>query len=419
MMAFIVLALAMLALALAFPLWPMLRHQAAPLSADGSDRKRRKALQDALDAGVITTEEFEVKLGNRPDANVRVPTDRGSPRSVLLACAAVAVLLPAGAFVLYRLYGEPRALDPAALASPASAMHETTEAGGEPVDMDQAVAGLVAKLEANPDNADGWALLGRAYQSMGRFADSRDALKHAFDLKPDNHDLTVEYAQALALSGEGRRIAGESRALIEKVHAADPDHQRALWLIGISDYQAGNYDAAIVAWNRLLPALPADSDIATSVRTQIAEAQKLGGKGSAIAASTGPSPAGATESTTAPLNSAGPRLTVRVSLDASLKDRLDPSATVFVFARAENGPPMPLAIQRLSASALPTTVTLDDSMGMLPTMKLSMFPKVVLGARISRSGNAQAQTGDLQVLSSGIEVTRTEPVDLVIDSVVP
>ncbi|MCB1569586.1 MAG: tetratricopeptide repeat protein, partial [Xanthomonadales bacterium] len=111
----------------------------------------------------------------------------------------------------------------------------------------------------------------------GKFAESRDALKRAYELEPDNNDLTVEYAQALALSGEGRRIAGESRELIERVLKADPGHQRALWLIGISDYQAGDYNAAITAWNQLLPGLPPESDIAKSVREQIADAQRLGG----------------------------------------------------------------------------------------------------------------------------------------------
>ncbi|MBN8482274.1 MAG: hypothetical protein J0L88_11860, partial [Xanthomonadales bacterium] len=115
----------------------------------------------------------------------------------------------------------------------------------------------------------------------------------------------------------------------------------------------------------------------------------------------------------------GPRLIVRVRLDPKLAARLDPNATLFVFARAAAGPPMPLAIHRAGARALPLTVTLDDSMGMMPTMKLSMFPEVVIGARVSASGNAMAQSGDLQVLSPPVATSRSEPIDLVIDSVVP
>ena len=132
----------------------------------------------------------------------------------------------------------------------------------------------------------------------------------------------------------------------------------------------------------------------------------------ALAGSFGTTPA-------APAASSGPQLTLRVSLDPALARQVKPDAVLFVFARAENGPPMPLAIQRIAASELPTTLVLDDSMGMIPAMKLSGFPKVVVGARISASGNASAQPGDLQILVSGVDTARKEPLDLIINSVVP
>ena len=415
---FVILVGAMLVVALAFPLVPLLRHRQALPGASDADARKLKALNDALSAGVIDDTEYQAKLATLAPA-AAVSPGSGGARGSLLVSLLVALLVPAGAIVLYSLNGDPRALDPTRIAASADQDPASGGDAAQPVDMDQAIAGLLAKLEANPDNANGWALLGRAYQATGKFAESRDALKRAYELEPDNNDLTVEYAQALALSGEGRRIAGESRELIERVLKVDPGHQRALWLIGISDYQAGDYNAAITAWNQLLPGLPPESDIAKSVREQIADAQRLGGTVAIAEVAAPPSaPAPATNGETAS-PAAGPALTVKVSLDPSLSERLDPSATLFVFARAENGPPMPLAIQRLSAAKLPVTVTLDDSMGMLPSMKLSMFPKVIVGARISRSGNALAQSGDLQVLANGIDVARKQPIDLVIDSVVP
>jgi cytochrome c-type biogenesis protein CcmH len=419
---FVILAAAMIAIALAFSLLPMLRQRGQAEAVNSGDPRRLKALKDALDAGVINDEEYQTKLaalGTQGEPPVAV----ANRRPAMLASLLIALLLPAAAIVLYQFNGSPAALDPANLepGSSASAGGAGPVPAAQGIEMDEAIAGLVAKLEANPDNAEGWALLGRAYQAMGKFAESRDALKRAFEIEPDNHDLTVEYAQALALSGEGRRIAGESRQMIESVLEADPDHQRALWLIGISDYQAADYDAAIAAWNRLLPALPPESDIARSVREQIADAQQLGGTNPATAV-----PAATSSNTASPPGVVtdagtvdGPQLTIEVSLDKSLRDKLEFGATLFVFARAENGPPMPLAIQRLPASDLPVTVKLDDSMGMLPSMKLSMFPKVIIGARISASGNAMAQAGDLQVLSEGIDVNRKEPLVLVINSVVP
>ncbi|MGB0133723.1 c-type cytochrome biogenesis protein CcmI [Dokdonella sp.] len=421
---FVILAAAMLVVALAFSLLPMLRQRAPSASANDSGSKRLKALKDAHAAGVINDEEFKSKLAGLAASDTSAALAK-SRRPALLASLLVALLLPAGAIVLYQAIGAPNALNPDNLVARSGSAPAGTGADGQGIEMDEAIAGLVAKLEANPDNAEGWALLGRAYQAMGKFAESRDALKQAFDIQPDNHDLTVEYAQALALSGEGRRITGESRQLIEGVLAADPEHQRALWLIGISDYQSADYDAAIRNWNRLLPALPPDSDIARSVRAQIADAEQLGGAnpaGTAMATApaVAPSTASAAGSAAADSGAAGgPGLTIEVSLDDSLKSKLEFGSTLFVFARAESGPPMPLAIQRLQASDLPLTVRLDDSMGMLPSMKLSMFPKVVVGARISASGNALPQSGDLQVLSGAIDVNRKEPLSLVIDSVIP
>lgn len=423
---FMIVAAAMLVIALAFPLIPLLRRRARSAATDDGEARRLKALDQALAAGVIDQEEYAAKRASLPAAVPGV-TPVPASRAATFSAIAMAVLLPAASILLYRAIGEPIALDPARLAAAPAAD------GEHGIDMNQAIAGLRAKLDQNPDNADGWALLGRAYQASGQFAESRDALKRAFDLSPDSHDLAVEYAQALALSNEGRRIDGDSRKLIEDVLKADPDHQRALWLIGISDYQAGSYDAAITAWNRLLPNLPPNTDIAQSVRAQIAEAQKLGGTIAMVdvpatatsePASAAPmaTPATASTAETSPpvaAASEGPRLTVRVSLDPKLADKLDPQATLFVFARAASGPPMPLSIQRLSAGSLPLTVTLDESMGMVPNVKLSMFPQVVIGARVSKSGQAMVQSGDLQILSAPVDVTRREPVDLVIDSIAP
>ena len=320
---FVILAVIMLAIALAFALLPMLRQRGPGNAAAGGDPKRLKALGDALAAGVINDEEFKAKLAGFT-ASGPSPMSGSNRRPALLASLLVALLLPAAAIVLYQFNGEPKALNPANLERSSSTTPAEATSAEQGIEMDEAIAGLVAKLEANPDNAEGWALLGRAYQAMGKFAESRDALKQALDLEPDNHDLTIEYAQALALSGEGRRIVGEPRALIEGVLKADPEHQRALWLIGISDYQAGAYDAAIAAWNRLLPALPPDSDIARSVRAQIADAQQLGGASPAIEASAA-TPGDKVAASTTPVDNqaaAGPVLTIEVSLDASLKDKL-------------------------------------------------------------------------------------------------
>jgi cytochrome c-type biogenesis protein CcmH len=109
------------------------------------------------------------------------------------------------------------------------------------------------------------------------------------------------------------------------------------------------------------------------------------------------------------------RITVKVALNPKFKDQVGPKDTVFVFAKAAQGPPMPLAIMRLTASQLPASVTLTDGMGMVPNLTLSQFPQIVLGARISKSGNAMVQPGDLQTLSAAMTTAQTDPVQLTID----
>jgi cytochrome c-type biogenesis protein CcmH len=264
---------------------------------------------------------------------------------------------------------------------------------------------------------------------MNRVDESLDAYRHAHELAKDNTAITVEYAQALALSAPDHRIAGEARDLLDAVIKADPTNQRALWLLGISDFQDKQYDAAIARWNALLPLLAEGSEVAQSVKKQIAEAEAhRDGKAlpekpvTSADASIAPNAARPATDANAAAPSAStdaPKLTVKVALDPKLAGHLDPDSTLFVFARAASGPPMPLAIQRLKASQLPLTVTLDDSMAMMPTMKLSLFPQVVVGARVSKSGNAMAQSGDLQTLSAPIDVHRSEPIALTIDQIAP
>jgi len=394
MMLFFLFAALMLAAALAFVLPPLLReprHTGVPA--------KLKALADAHAAGVLNDAEYAAKraaLDTRSDT--RIAPARA--RTTRIAAVALALLLPAVSVLLYRYLGNPEALEPNTQTAPAD--------HGQ--NMEQAIAGLAAKLKQNPDDVEGWSLLGRAYEAMERFADARDALAHAHALAKDDPDVTVAYAEALALSTDSRRVEGEPRALIEGVLKLAPDNQRGLWLLGISDYQRGQYDTAIADWNHLINVLPKDSDILPSVREQIAQAE---------AARDGRKPTAqrATASETAAASS--PQLQVQVALDAKLKDKVAPNDVLFIYAKAASGPPMPLAIQRLTADKLPANVTLTDSMGMLPNMKLSQFPQVIVGARVSKSGNAIAQSGDLQTISAPLPVSTTTPIRLTIDQIVP
>ena len=421
MTVFLLLAALMIAAALAFVVVPLMRH-ARDTHAVADTTRRLRALDEAMAAGVIDADEYAAKRAAiaKVEASPK-PDPAQKSRTAFTALLAVALVLPASALLLYRLVGEPNALDPANyVAAPSNDAHAAN--------MQQAIAGLAAKLKQNPDDAQGWALLGRAYQATDRIDEAREAFKQAHEHAPNDADLAVEYAQTLALAAPDHLIQGEPRTLIEGALKNDPRNQRGLWLLGISDYQVGKYDAAIATWNTLLPLLAPDSDVARSVKNEIADAEaRRDGKTppAPVEAPDEASASNANESAT-PSQPAGNataastvRLTVNVALDPKLKGKLDANATLFVFARAASGPPMPLAIQRLKASQLPATVTLDDSMGMMPTMKLSMFPQVVVGARISKSGNAMPQSGDLQTLSPPTDVHRSDAIALTIDQVVP
>ena len=415
---FLLLAALMLAAALACVLPALLRGRALHADPAAEARRLLEALNAAHESGILSEAEYAAKraeLGERLLGAIDTPPAR--PRSAFYAALAIALLLPAAAIVLYRIVGEPRALDPAPVS--------TTEAQA-PADhkqnMEQAIAKLGDKLKQNPDDAEGWSLLGRAYAATERFAEARDALKHAHDLAAADPDVTIAYAEALALASDSRRIDGEPRILLDAALKAAPDNQRGLWLLGISDYQSKNYDHAISTWKHLLGVLPKDSNVAQSVLQQIAqaEAERDGHAPPTDEVSSGSETAEAAPPAAVATDSlSGPHLTVEVALDPKLNDKLAPGDVLFVYAKAANGPPMPLAIQRMQASQLPVTVILTDGMGMLPSMKLSQFSQVIIGARVSKSGNAIAQSGDMQTLSQPLDVNSTAPVALTIDQVVP
>jgi len=412
MTTFLVFAALMIAAALAFVVVPLVRNSRTT-TADTA--RRLRALEEAHASGLLDASEYATKR----DALAKTTPDAAAParrsQAAFVALLGVALLLPLSALLLYRLVGTPEALDPAALVPP--------QAEHSAADMDKAIAGLAAKLQQDPNDPQGWALLGRAYQAMNRIEESRDALKQAHEHAPDDNDLAVEYAQSIAVAAPDHRLAGEARALLDAVLKRDPKNQRALWLSGIAEYQDEKYPEAIAIWKTLLPMLAPDSDVARSVRNEIAdaEAHRDGREPPAPEQAPDESATAATNAGVVPqaAPSGGPKLTVSVTLDPKLKDKLDGDATLFVFARAASGPPMPLAIQRLKASQLPLTVTLDDSMSMMPQMSLSKFPEVVVGARVSKSGNAMAQSGDLQTLSQPLASSRAEPIALTIDQVVP
>ncbi|MEO6968557.1 MAG: tetratricopeptide repeat protein [Rhodanobacteraceae bacterium] len=339
---------------------------------------------------------------------LRAGRRQGHARAPFVLALILVFALPPLALGLYALVGTPQAL-------------QVQDSGD--TNLASAAAQLRAKLQQVPNDRDGWILLGQAYAAMDRPDDARDALGHALKLAPDNPDLMIAYVEADAQARADHRIDGDTRKLLQRAIELNPDQQRGLWLLGISDYQLGRYGDAAMHWQHLLHLLPANSKITDAVKAQIALARaRAAGKTQAQAevlaqAAASESPAAAPSAATAddPAPIAQVALKVKVRLDPKLASKVSPNDTLFVYARAIDGPPMPLAVARLHASDLPATVTLTDAMAMTPQLTLSMFPRVRISARISKSGNALPQAGDLEAQPVQAATESRKPVVLTID----
>ena len=303
--------------------------------------------------------------------------------------AGIGVVMLASTGLLYMLVGTPRALDSTAQQSPKT--------------LGDAIAQLEAELQRDPRQAEGWRLLGQAYQREGKPTQARDAYAKAVALLPDDTDLLAEAAQVRALAHPQRLFDGEAVALLQRALAKDPAHQRARWFLGIAQRQAGDNAAAAATWEPLLGLV--DAATAASLRKEIDAARADAGLPALAVASVAPAAAANAGS-----------LAVQVSLDPDFaaRVRLRGDATVFVIARAPDGPPMPVAAEKHTVSELPFTATLDDGDSPMPTRKLSQLKEVVLVARLSESGIANKQDGDIESKPVRVTLPAQEPAELVI-----
>lgn len=381
-------------------------------------RKQLQSLELALRDGHLNKKDYEKRRQEISDAMMTVmqesPQQSAGDRSPVMAVT-LAFVIPILVIFLYLQEGTP-----AALGDQPERRHTAVQGGDDQQqapELGEAIAGLIARLNQNPDDVDGWLLLGRSYMSMQNHQAARDALQKAHDLEPNEPLIMIDLAESIAFSSGQRELPDNAFSLLERALLVEPTAQKALWLMGLGKYQGGHYQRALGHWERLLSLLEPGSAVADTVTEQINNAREQ------LAASAVPEsgPLTSTPVTTAQTTTgtapATRSLTIEVSLSAELSDRIRPTDTLFVFARPVSGSKMPLAIQRLRAGQLPLTVTLDDTMGMMPQMNLATFPEVVVGARISRSGDATPQPGDLEVLSGPIANNQQQPVRLEINTV--
>lgn len=371
---FWILATLLIALASLFVLVPLFKSDLSDPAA-----VQRRALRDARHAGVLSETEFATR-------SAELPAMTASPRAPLWLGAGLLLVLSAGALLGYRHFGEPDALNPERRVA-SQATSEQPQ-----MSMAEAMSALEARLAASPDDLEGWMLLGRSYRSEERFADALRAFTEAQRLAPDQPDVLVDLAEAQALNAPQRVFPETALSLLHRAIELQPAHQRGHWLLGIADMQAGRPADAAARWETLLALLPSDSEARNSLIEQINSARQSANL-PPLADTASAAPA------TAASAPASRQIRIRVSLDPALQSRTQPEASVFVFARAATGPRMPVAVERLTVAQLPAEIVLDDADSAMPSMKLSQLSEVVIGARVSASGNAIPQPGDLEVLS--------------------
>ena len=318
------------------------------------------------------------------------------------AAALVSLIAAAG----YAWTGSPALLartSQAAAASPnADAAAPAAEFTREQVEA--MVARLAARMQEQPDDPTGWAMLGRSYAALGQAPQALAAFERALKLKPDDASTLADYADASAVQNGGT-LEGEPLKLIERALKADPTHVKALVLAGTAAFNRQDYAGAIAYWERAVKIGPAESGLVEMARGGITEARERGKlPATAQANATKPALSPAPSSAPSPVAAAASGIRGRVSLAPALQGRTQPDDTVFVFARPANGSRMPLAILRLQVKDLPASFTLDDSLAMSPAARLSAAGAVVVGARISKSGQALPQPGDLEGLIGPVPV---------------
>ncbi len=398
------LAVALLLLfALAAVLWPLLRRAPDHYSV-GRNEANLQILRDQL--AELDADLANGTLSSAQHENARAELERrvldesqqgsvdGAQQTAgraWLTPLVVGVLLPIVSVGLYMHLGSSDGID-------VEAYSRQEAANITPDDVARMVGRLEQHLAANPDDVEGWAMLGRARSALQQFDASAQAWRRAAELQPDNADILTDYAEAVALSQQGS-LAGEPGRLLSRALELEPSHPKGLALSGSAAFARGDYGAAIDYWQRLLTVSAEDDELSAALKTGIAEARSrlaqagAGGQKSASVAG-------------------------NVSLSPQLSQSVAADDTVFIFARATKEPGMPLAVARIKVSELPYQFRLDDSMAMTSERKLSDFEQLVIVARVSKSGSAQRASGDLEGFSA-IVAAGASDVQIMIDQRVP
>jgi len=361
--------------ALAFLLLPILRGRRAQAEEDRTAlnvalyEERLAELTAQHAAGTLSDAQLEAGRADAARELLEDTENSDSPKIAKLGRSVpliAAVLVPLVGYGLYMHWG---ASDKVQMARQFSEQPRTVE---------EMTAHLEQAVKEQPDSAEAWYFLGRTYMNQERPADAAKAFARVVELAGRQPELLGQWAQAQYFAGD-RQWSEQLQALTDEALQADPQELTSLGLLGIAAYEEGRYQDAVRFWEQLVAALPENDPSREAIRGGIERARQQvdGGSGNAEA---GEAPAAASTQAAA--------LQIQVQLDPKVAETVSPEDSVFVFARAVNGPPVPLAAKRLTVGDLPATVTLSDADAMVPSLKISSVEQVTVMARVSRTGDA-------------------------------
>lgn len=338
----------------------VLREQFAELERDRS-----------ADAGTLAEERAELERRAMEDAAHEVAAASFGGRKPWHALG-VALLLPLLAGALYWKLGNPAAMGNATQGSHALG----------PQQIQAMTERLAERLQQNPADGEGWAMLGRSYTALGRHAEAAAAFGRAANILAPNATLLADYADVLAMA-QGRRLTGDPEKIALRALQADPNHVKSLALAGSAAFERRDYPQAIAYWRKILTLVPPESGAARSITNSIADAETR------MAAAAPVAGGGATG------------VSGQVSLAPGAGGSTPrPDDVVYIFARNADGARMPLAMTRIRAGDLPTRFLLDDSMAANPGSRISTAREIIVGARLSRSGDPLPRSGDIEGFSA-------------------